>query len=97
MSVGKDLIGSLQEAIEHAHGTPGSARETALDIPLDVDVRAIRERLGLSQTDFAGQFGFSVGTLRHWEQGRRHPEGPTRAYLKVIDNDPEAVRAALQR
>ena len=39
----------------------------------------------MTQEEFAGRFGFSVNTLRHWEQGKRQPEGPTRAYLLVID------------
>ena len=49
----------------------------------------------MTQEEFAGQFGFSINTLRHWEQGRRVPEGPTRAYLLVIDRDPKAVQKAL--
>jgi len=42
-----------------------------------------------------GRFGFSINTLRHWDQGRRVPEGPTRAYLLDIDRDPKAVEKAL--
>jgi len=49
-----------------------------------------------SVLEFAGRFGFSVNTLRHWEQGSRQPEGPTRAYLLVIDRAPKAVQKALQ-
>jgi putative transcriptional regulator len=60
-----------------------------------VDVKAIRTKLGMTQEEFSGRFGFSVNTLRHWEQGKRVPEGPTRAYLIVIDRDPEAVQRAL--
>ena len=65
-------------------------------IPEEIDVRAIRGRLGLTQQEFAIRFGFSVNTLRHWEQGRRVPEGPTRAYLLVIDREPQAVEKALR-
>jgi putative transcriptional regulator len=65
-------------------------------IPVQIDVRAIRIRLGLTQSQFAVRFGFSVNTLRHWEQGRRVPEGPTRAYLLVIDREPRAVEKALR-
>ncbi len=56
---------------------------------------AKNERADLSQKQFAGRFGFSINTLRHWEQGKRQPEGPTRAYLLVIDRVPEAVQNAL--
>jgi len=49
----------------------------------------------MTQEEFAGRFGFSVNTLRHWERGSRQPEGPTRAYLMVIDRAPKAVQKAL--
>jgi putative transcriptional regulator len=50
----------------------------------------------MTQEEIAGRFGFSVNTLRHWEQGKRQPEGPTRAYLVVIDSAPKAVQRALE-
>lgn len=68
----------------------------SVQIPASVDVRAIRTRLGMTQQEFSICFGFSINTLRHWEQGRRIPEGPTRAYLVVIDREPEAVQKALR-
>jgi transcriptional regulator with XRE-family HTH domain len=60
-----------------------------------VNVRAIRARLKLTQEEFAGRFGISIHTLRRWEQGSREPEGPARTYLRVIDQEPEAVQRAL--
>ena len=54
------------------------------------------QRLGLTQKEFALKFGFSVGTLRHWEQGQRMPEGPARVLLTIIDHDPVAVEKALE-
>lgn len=59
------------------------------------DVRAIRARLKKSQTEFAAMIGVSVATLQNWEQGRRVPEGPARALLKVAAEKPEAVVEAL--
>ncbi len=59
------------------------------------DVRAIRERLALTQSEFALMIGVSVATLRNWEQGRRSPEGPARALLKVASENPEALISAL--
>lgn len=59
------------------------------------DVKKIRERLGMSQTEFALMIGVSVATLRNWEQGRRVPEGPARALLKVVAKRPDAVVDAL--
>ena len=62
-----------------------------------VDVRAIRNKLGLSQGDFATMIGVSVATLQNWEQGRRRPEGPAQALLKVAASNPQAVVDALAR
>ena len=59
-------------------------------------VRLIREQLGLGQAAFAEMFHIPIGTLRDWEQGRRKLDAPARAYLTVIERDPEAVRRALQ-
>ena len=50
----------------------------------------------MTQEEFAFQFGFSINTLRHWEQGARRPEAATRAYLLVIQRAPNAVQKALQ-
>jgi putative transcriptional regulator len=95
MSIGQDIIAGLEDAIQHAQGENTQVRETRVQVPTDIDVKAIRENLGINQEEFAIRFGFSVGAVRHWEQGRRQPEGPARAYLKVIDNNPEAVEQAL--
>ena len=59
------------------------------------DIKAVRERLGVSQSKFALMIGVSVSTLQNWEQGRRRPEGPARALLKVAAENPEAVAEAL--
>ena len=60
------------------------------------DVKAIRSRLRKSQSEFAVMIGVSVATLRNWEQGRRTPEGPALALLRVASAEPQAVRRALQ-
>jgi len=59
------------------------------------DVKAIREGLGKSQSEFAMMIGVSVSTLQNWEQGRRQPEGPARALLKIAAENPKAVAKAL--
>ena len=56
----------------------------------------IRENLGLTQREFAKQFQIALGTLRDWEQGVRRPDSAARAYLWVIQENPDAVRAALE-
>ena len=90
---------SIRRALEEAVAYP--ARDTnkrgyRVYVPAKIDVRAIRIRLCMTQDEFAGHFGFSVNTLRHWKQGSRQPEGPTRAYLLVIKRAPDAVRKALR-
>ncbi len=85
----------LEEALVYARGEAKEGAFRAYVPPL-IDVRAIRTKLGMTQEEFAGRFGFSVNTLRHWEQGKRQPEGPTRAYLLVIDRAPKAVQKALR-
>ena len=85
----------LNEAIQYAQGrAPKSAYR--VHVPEDVDVKAIRTKLKLTQQAFAARFGFSINTVRHWEHGTRQPEGPTRAYLIVIDRAPDAVQRALR-
>ena len=59
------------------------------------DVRAVRAKLKTSQTDFALMIGVSVATLRNWEQGRRMPDGPALALLRVAARNPKAVIEAL--
>jgi putative transcriptional regulator len=59
------------------------------------DIKEIRLRLKKSQAEFALMIGVSLATLQNWEQGRRFPEGPARALLKVAAEKPEAVIEAL--
>jgi putative transcriptional regulator len=93
--IGESIIRGLEQAIPFAEGTAKEGTYV-VHIPPEIDVRAIRGRLGLTQREFAVRFGFNINTLRHWEQGRRVPEGPTRAYLLVIDREPQAVQKALR-
>jgi putative transcriptional regulator len=58
-------------------------------------VRQVRARCGLTQAAFAERIEVPIETVRNWEQGKRHPRGPARALLKLIDNAPEAAFAAL--
>jgi putative transcriptional regulator len=93
--VAESIRRGLEEALAYAEGAADNSRY-GIHVPADIDVKAIRTRLNMTQEEFAGRFGFSINTLRHWEQGRRVPEGPTRAYLLVIDRNPKAVQRALR-
>lgn len=59
------------------------------------DIKSIRLKLGKSQSEFALMIGVSPATLQNWEQGRRTPEGPARALLKIAADNPKAVAHAL--
>jgi len=59
------------------------------------DVREVRRKLHKSQSEFALMIGVSVATLQNWEQGRRVPDGPARALLRVAEAEPAAVARAL--
>jgi putative transcriptional regulator len=94
-SVADSIKRGLQEAIAYAEGT-ADINSFGVHVPAEVNVKSIRANLGMTQQEFAGRFGFSVNTLRHWEQGTRVPEGSARAYLLVIARAPGAVQAALK-
>lgn len=94
---GRKILEGLEELAAHARGADVPVRETKVAAPDDVDVKAIRERLGLTQLQFAARFGFSPGSIRNWEQAHRRPDGPARTLLKVIDKHPDAVRDVLER
>ncbi len=79
-----ELLASVQEMDAIAKGDRKPARQTEFPEP---EVRAIREKIGLSQQRFALLIGVSKRTLENWEQGRRHPTGPARALLKILDKD----------
>jgi putative transcriptional regulator len=82
----------LHEAIEYEQGKRMDAK---VHQPEDIDVAAIRRKLGLTQVEFATKFCISLGTLRHWERGDRKPHGPALALLQVVTKEPEAVLRAL--
>jgi DNA-binding XRE family transcriptional regulator len=63
--------------------------------PEQVDVKAIRERLSLTQAAFAARFGLELDSVRNWEQGRYAPDPIARTLLKVIEQSPEAVDKAV--
>lgn len=82
----------LQEAVAFAEGKCPQATVHQIT---SVDVKNIRTKVGMTQTDFAAAFGISVSTLRHWERGDRTPHGPARVLLNVVAKEPKAVLRAL--
>ncbi len=82
----------LDEALEFSKGKKGKAVVHEFS---PIDVKNIRARIGMSQSEFASAFGISVSTLRHWERGDRTPHGPALVLLNVVAKEPKAVLKAL--
>jgi putative transcriptional regulator len=92
-TAGKRLIKAAQEAAAIARG---ERKPASIHVPADVDVKAIRQGLKLSQEEFASEFGFTINQIRDWEQGRVRPTGASRAYLIVINSGPDIIRSILK-
>ena len=89
----ESLMKSVQQADAILEGQQHPSRVTEITVP---DVKAIRETTGLTQKLFANLIGVSLRTLQNWEQKRRTPEGPARALLLVVKENPTVVLEALQ-
>ena len=89
----KQLVQSVRHAGRIRRGKAKAARSFGFS---PADVKAIRSKLQKSQSEFALMMGVSASTLRNWEQGRRAPEGPALALLRVASAEPQAVRRALR-
>jgi putative transcriptional regulator len=88
------LVRSVRQAGRIRRGAAKPSRVQRFD---PEDVKSVRARLSKSQTEFALMIGVSVATLRNWEQGRRTPDGPALALLRVASAAPKTVERALQR
>jgi putative transcriptional regulator len=86
------LAASIKEAGEIKVGHQAPSRMYEIKPP---DIRMVRERLDVSQDQFAVMIGVSTRTLQNWEQGRRQPEGPAKALLTIASRNPTAVLDAL--
>lgn len=91
----RDLMKGLKQVEAHLRGEI-QLPVRYVEVPDQVDVKAIREASGLSQSEFASRYGISLRSLQEWEQGRRKPEGAVRSYLIVIARNPRAVEKALR-
>ncbi len=90
-----ELMAGLREAIGYVEGRRARGMRV-WEIPPG-EIKAARERLELSQSEFADRFGFSVRNLQKWEQGVARPSGAARAFLTVIAREPRAVMRAAGR
>lgn len=85
-----ELLASVKDMGKHMRGESVAAHVREFPEP---DVKAIREKTGLSQTGFAYLIGVKPKTLQNWEQKRVRPAGPARALLKIVEANPEVLAA----
>jgi len=90
-SYGADLVDGMKQVLAHQNGQI----ELEQVWPKPIDVKAIRKRVKMSQTEFSRAYGISKRALQEWEQGGRQPDSAARAYLTVIAKKPAMVRHAL--
>lgn len=97
----KSLRNSLLEAHEdikaYLAGDLSRGKVQKIRVPDDIDVKAVREKMNLSQKEFAEMFGFKLQTLQSWERkrNRRKPTETARLFLTVLQKRPEVVMEAL--
>lgn len=89
----EDLVQSLKEAKAIAKGESPASRRFEVK---PIDVKAVREKTGLSQNEFASLIQISTKTLQNWEQRRRTPTGPSAALLKIVSVNPEMAVKSLR-
>ncbi len=90
-TIGQEILEGLEEAIAYADGKATGVRVHTVNVP---DVKAIRKKLGMSQSEFAGTYHIPLATLKGWELERRRPDATASAYLTVIAKNPDAARNA---
>jgi putative transcriptional regulator len=88
------IAAGLTDAVAIARGEADPS-SYVVHIPAEIDVKAIRGKLGMTQAAFAKTYGLPAANIRDWEQGRRMPDQSARVLLKVIAAEPEAVARAL--
>ncbi|MES9904399.1 MAG: NadS family protein [Sedimenticola sp.] len=91
-----DFFKSIKQGLEETVDfSKGKCPKAMVHEYTSVDVKGIRSKMGMTQTEFASAFGISVSTLRHWERGDRVPHGPALVLLNVVEREPQAVLKAL--
>lgn len=90
----KDLLIGLQESADFINGQPTTAKST---VHTCADAKAIREQLGMSQSQFCQTYGIPLNTLQNWEQRRSNPDRTASAYLWAIADLPSVIGEAQLR
>jgi len=93
--IGLEIEAGLREAIAHRKGRLALPTRLVSTMPPE-RVKAIRKAVSRSPKEFERKFGVPARTMEGWEQGRRQPDPAARAYLKVIEANPDEVERVLQ-
>ena len=92
-----DLFNELMDSVKEAVAiNKGEIKPTCSYIVDEPDIKAMREKLGMTQKEFAFRTGISPRALQNWEQGRRRPSGPAAALIRIIAHNPELAMEALK-
>lgn len=94
-NIGNEIIEGLEDSIKYVRGKKTRVRVHKVEIPDEIDVKTIRKKLSLTRQEFADCYGFSIRTLQHWEQGNRHPHGPARVLLLLLQREPKIIQNIL--
>ena len=89
------VLRGAHEALQYARNRKGDGYGWLP--PTGEKITALRERLGLTQSEFAAKFGLDLGTLRNWEQNRRKPERPAALLLSIINEEPDTIERLLSK
>ena len=89
----EELLESARQAAAILRGESAPSRKFTFT---PADVKAIRQRLGLSQRDFAMLLGVSIDTVQNWEQNRRKPRGAARLLLLIAQRHPEVLTEVVE-
>jgi len=90
----KSISQGLREAISFSEG---KQEDSKIFMPIHVDVKELRKRIGMTQANFSTSFGISLGTLRHWERGDRYPQGPALVLLNLLSKEPNTILSVLHK
>lgn len=97
MATDENVLTAVREIIEHERGLQTNVRVSTVEIDEKIDVRSIRNDLGLTQSEFASLFGLPLATVQNWETGRRVPERAARLLLKLIAKRPDVVAESIRQ
>ncbi len=92
--ISKSILKGALEARDYAKGNT-QISNYRVHIPEEIDVKRLRQRLEMTQFEFAARYGLQVDAVKNWEQKRRKPEGAARTLLHLIDLAPKAIENIL--